>query len=157
MLKPARKNRRLKSYDYSSNGYYFITVCSKERQNIFGKCVGAPLACALTNIRNQFENVDIDEFVIMPNHIHGILIIDNRAEASAAPTISQIIRSFKSKSTMEYLKYINNNNLKNSGKIWQRSFYDHIIRNDESLNKIREYIVFNPSAWDKDDNNLMHN
>ncbi len=58
---------------------------------------------------------------------------------------------------MEYLKYINDNNLNISGKIWQRSFYDHIIRNDESLNKIREYIVFNPLTWDKDENNLMYN
>ena len=90
----------------------------------------------------------------MSNHIHGILIIQNRAEASAAPTISQIIRSFKSRATMEYLQYIKRNNLDVSGKIWQRSFYDHIIRDDESLNKIREYIINNPLTWDEDENNL---
>ncbi|MFH1857245.1 MAG: transposase [Candidatus Omnitrophota bacterium] len=175
---PKRKAPRLKEYDYSAAGYYFVTICSKDKQDIFGKInhkfVGALLACArdnnsvkikLTkigqiidsqwnNIPNQYNNVDVDQFIIMPNHLHGILIINNRAQASSAPTISQIIRSFKSKTTMEYLKYINQNNLNISGKIWQRSFYDHVIRNEKSLEEIREYIVNNPAKWDDDEYNM---
>jgi REP element-mobilizing transposase RayT len=109
------------------------------------------------DIPNQFKTVAIDEFVIMPNHIHGILIINKRAETSAAPTLSLIIRSFKSKCTMEYLQHINENSLNASAKIWQRSFHDHIIRDEESLAKIREYIRNNPSTWNEDKNNLSYN
>lgn len=175
-----RKETRLKDYDYSLNGYYFVTVCSKDRQNIFGKykCpVGAALASARDNIQlsiigqiiekqwqcipNQYNNVKSDQYIIMPNHIHGILIINNndihkRAQTSSAPTLSSIIRSFKSKSTMEYLKYINDYDLNISGKIWQRSFYDHIIRDDRSLAAIREYIVKNPENWENDIDNLIN-
>jgi len=167
-----RKQNRLNNYDYSLNGYYFVTVCSKDRKKIFGdyKNVGAPLACARiklsiigqiidnqwNNIVNQYNHIKLDQYTIMPNHIHGILIINNRAEASAAPTIPEIIRSFKSKSTLQYVKYINDNNLNVSGKIWQRSFHNHIIRNEKSLNAIRNYIAINPENWENDVDNLLN-
>jgi REP element-mobilizing transposase RayT len=171
---PTRKPIRLKEYDYSTTGYYYVTICARNRENIFGKyenTVGAPLACARIELSmigqiiqnqwvdtpNQYHNVDIDTFIIMPNHIHGILIINKREGASPSPTILQIIRSFKSKSALEYIKYINDNNLNVSGKIWQRSFYDHIIRNEKSLQKIREYIANNPLKWDDDENNIKNN
>jgi len=167
-----RKKHRLKEYSYSNNGYYFVTVCSRNRENIFGeynKNVGAPLACARirlsivgeiidrqwNDIENQYNNIYLDQYIIMPNHIHGIIIINNRAEASAAPTIPQIIRSFKSKSTLEYVKLINNNKLNIFGKIWQRSFYDQVIRNEHSLNIIRKYITVNPINWEEDVENLL--
>jgi putative transposase len=119
-----RRSIRLKGYDYSKSGYYFITICSNNRKCIFGNInVGALLACAQTrveltiagkiidkhwnNIQNEYDNVYLDEYIIMPNHIHGIVIIEKeRAQASSAPTIGQIIRSFKSKSGIEYLKHI---------------------------------------------------
>ncbi|MBL7072538.1 MAG: transposase [Candidatus Omnitrophica bacterium] len=85
-----------------------------------------------------------------------MIVINRRAQASGAPTISQIIRSFKSKSTMEYLKHIKQNNLNISGKIWQRSSYDYTIRNEESLNRIREYIVNKPAKWAKEKENIEH-
>ena len=179
--KQTRKQVRLKTYDYSSNGYYFITICSKDRQNIFcqiSQNIDNPVVTGLAPVNNeniniklsktgtiindqwhkipdQFENIDIDEFVIMPNHIHGIIIVNKKSEASPDTTISNIIGSFKSKSSIEYLKYIKQNNKNISGKIWQRSFYDHIIRNEESLKSIREYIRYNPSTWDKDENNIF--
>jgi len=98
----------------------------------------------------------------MPNHLHGILIVNNhnnvssRAEASAAPTLSEIIRSFKSKSTLKYVKYINQKKINISGKIWQRSFFDHIIRNKRSLQAIRNYIETNPQNWENDIYNLIN-
>ena len=126
-----RKQIRLKNYDYSLNGYYFITVCSNNRKNIFGKYkndVGVPLVCARNNIelsiigkiidtqwnniKNQYVGIELDEYIIMPNHIHGIIVINNRAQTSSAPTISQIIRSFKSKSALTYLNYLKRNNIK---------------------------------------------
>ena len=175
---PTRKPVRLKEYDYSMAGYYYVTICTHNREEIFGKyknIVGAPLACARNqntcarielsiigkiidrqwnDIENQYDNVELDEYIIMPNHIHGILIINKREGASPSPTIPQIIRSFKSKSVLEYIKYINDNNLNVSGKIWQRSFYDHVIRNEQSLDAIREYISNNPLKWDDDENNM---
>ena len=107
------------------------------------------------DIPNQYENIELDEYVIMPNNIHGILIIDKRTGASpVSTTISKIIGSFKSKTSVDYLTYINANNLNISGTIWHRSFYDHIIRNDKSLQDIREYIVNNPVNWDTDEENI---
>jgi putative transposase len=164
-----RRSIRLKHYDYAKNGYYFITICSKDRDCIFGELnVGALLVCAQNmialsnagkiidyhwlNIPNQYENAFLDEYIIMPNHIHGIIIIDKekRAQASSAPTISQILRSFKSKSAIEYLKHIKDNNLNLSEKIWQRNYYERIIRNENELNKIRKYIIENPLKWEDD-------
>ncbi len=97
----------------------------------------------------------------MPNHIHGILVLNNhaaqvRAQASSAPTIPQIVRAFKSRSAIEYLKFINANNLNVSAKIWQRSYYDHVIRNERSLNAIRAYILGNPVNWQQDIENLLN-
>ena len=164
---------RLTKYYYSRCGYYYITICSKNRENLFCEIenvVGAALASARVNIKlskigqiinhqwndipNQYKNIELDEYVIMPNHIHGIFIINKRAEASAAPTMSHIIRSYKSKCTMDYLTYINADNLNISGKILHRSFYDHIIRNDKSLQEIREYIINNPVNWETDEENI---
>ena len=103
-------------------------------------------------IPEEFGNVGIDEFVIMPNHIHGIVILNRKSGLSPATTKSGIIGSFKSKSSIEYIKQ---NKINISGKIWQRSYYDHIIRNEESLKNIREYIHYNLYTWDKDENNIF--
>ena len=171
-----RKPIRLKNYDYSLDGYYFVTICSKDRENIFGQnkiIVGEGLASSRhivqlselghlienqwRSIPTQIKNVELDEYIIMPNHIHGILKINNhdqREDARPSPTIVDVICSFKSKCTVEYLKFIKNNNLNVSGKIWQRSFYDHIIRDEKSLDKIREYIIKNPDNWLEDEENL---
>ncbi|MCK4730578.1 MAG: transposase [Candidatus Aenigmarchaeota archaeon] len=183
-----RKNNRLRNYNYSDNGWYFVTICSRGRKNIFveinNKYVGEGLAPSRDNtpvqykdniklskigkiidkqwndIPNQYDNIELDEYIIMPNHIHGIMIVDNQVElregASPSPTICDVIRSFKSKSSLEYLKYIKQNNLDISGKIWQRSFYDHIIRNERSLDAVREYISNNPENWEQDIENLLN-
>ena len=170
-----RRSIRLKNYDYKKSGYYFITVCSKNRECIFStlnniNVVGAGLASAqisLTNIGdiiernwidlpNQYENVYLDEYIIMPNHIHGICIIDSskRADARPAPTtFCDIICSFKSRCFNDNLQRINSNNLNEIAKLWQRNYYEHIIRNDKELEKIRQYIYDNPYKWDEDENN----
>jgi len=149
---------------------YFVTICARNRECLFGGInnpyVGAGLAPAhieLTaigqiidihwqDIPNQHRHVNIDEYIIMPNHIHGILII--RAAARAAPTLGQVIGAFKSRCVIDYLKYIRHNNLNELAKIWQRNYYDHIIRNDKSLTKIRQYIINNPATWADDRENV---
>ena len=195
-----RKQIRLNGHDYSSPGYYFITVCSRNKENIFGTfvkndiVVGSPLACdrdremnptngielstagkiiekQWNKIPDEYANVELDLYVIMPNHIHGIILIiepvrerthepvreRTRAQASRAPTtLSGMIRSFKSRSSMEYLNYIKEKNLGLSAKIWQRSFHDHIIRNEKSLHAIREYILSNPVNWEQDVENILN-
>jgi len=173
-----RKSNRLKNHDYSLNGYYFITICSKNRRNIFGEYIENPVGTALAAVRyksniklsklgkiiknqwddmqNQYENVKLDQYVIMPNHIHGILNIHKRTGASPVPTISNVIGSFKSKTSVEYLRYIKENNLNICGQIWQRSFHDHIIRKERSLMAIREYISKNPVNWERDIDNIFN-
>jgi len=182
-----RKQNRLPNYDYSSTGIYFVTICSNDRKNIFAEfdnknIVGTglvPVRIELTkigeiidkqwrDIANHCHNVEIDEFIVMPNHIHGIIIINKqdgannriatrtstRTAARAVPAISNIIGSFKSRCAVEYLTFIKENDLNVSGQIWQRSFYDHIIRNERSLHSIREYILQNPENWVNDKENI---
>ena len=134
---PKRKSTRLKGYDYSQNGAYFITICTNDRKCILSNIVGQGLAPAgiilsqygrvakeqLLDLENRYKTIKIDKYVIMPNHIHIIVILDNTAGASPCPTISDVICSFKSLTT----RMCNKSNNK-SQKIFQISFHDHIIR-----------------------------
>ncbi len=180
-----RRSIRLPEYDYSSNGAYFVTICTRNRECILSETnqpVGAGLAPAhdpasaydlrLTAagiiVQRNWEDiparhigVEIDEYVIMPSHLHGIIVIatdsecpnDDRATARVAPTLGDIIGSFKSACVTDYLKYIDENRLDTVGKIWQRNYHEHIIRTDEDLQKIREYIRNNPRNWADDEEN----
>ena len=166
-----RKANRKKHYNYSSAGYYFVTICTKDRLSFFGKiedckmilneCGEIVRKCWL-EIPGHFPNVKTDEFVVMPNHFHGIIIINdfvgNRHACSLQNThenrqhqkLPVIIGSFKSAVTkLIHRKYDKNFQ-------WQKSYYDHIIRDESSLNNIREYIRQNPLNWDTDKNNLMY-
>ncbi len=109
------------------------------------------------DLSERFEEVSTDEYIIMPNHFHGI--IAKRAEASSAPTsptVGRIIQAFKSKCVIAYIKYIKKKNLNKTGKIWQKNYYEHIIRNESELEKIREYIINNPFTWAEDEENPIN-
>ena len=152
---PKRKQTRLKDYDYSSPGTYFITICVKDRKQLLSKIVGDDahivpqnnlseigLMCDkyINNINIKYENVTVDKYVIMPNHIHLIIFLHGTMRASS-PTrnIEDIVRSFKIMVTKE------------TGKsIWQRSYHDHIIRGEKDYQKIWEYIDTNPIKWELD-------
>ncbi|MBR6524080.1 MAG: transposase [Clostridia bacterium] len=156
---PKRKPTRLKGYDYSQNGAYFITICTNDRKCILGNIGGQGLAPAeiilsqygkiakeqLLDLEKRYKTIRIDKYVIMPNHIHIIVILDNTAGASPCPTISDVICSFKSLTTRICNK--TNNKLK---KIFQTSFHDHIIRGEKDYQKIWEYIDTNVIRWEKD-------
>ena len=159
MTLPKRKPTRLKNYDYSNNGYYFITICAYHKSKIFGNIVGQGLAPAenklypfgliaeneLLDLENRYVHIKIDKYVIMPNHIHAIIIIENEtAGASPCPTLSDIICSFKSITTHKC------HNIKLNQKIWQSSFHDHIIRGEKDYLKIWNYIDTNPQKWNED-------
>ena len=174
---PKRRSIRLPEYDYSQSGYYYVTICTKERELYFNKDeVKQIIRQHWLEIPEHFKNVELDEYIVMPNHIHGIVVIRNcRGEVSSpvnttpvnttfnkstgaetAPlqrgkyALGQIIAYFKYRST----KYINNVFKNQSGQpLWQRNYYEHIIRNEQSLHKIRQYIRNNPFNWERDRNN----
>ena len=156
-MEPAkRKQNRLKDYDYSAAGAYFVTVCTRDRTNHFWKDVGASIARpqdialsekgktvdeAIKKIEAYYPNLSVDKYVIMPNHIHLIIQIHDRADGRAmlAPTISTVIQQMKGYVTKR---------IKQS--IWQKSYHDHIIRDREDYLKIWQYMDANPVKW-KDD------
>ena len=144
MEQPKRKNLRLQNYDYSSANYYFVTICTAGKKCIFGKpgklnALGQIAERNLLEISEHFPNGEIDCYVIMPNHIHLILIIQENG-----PDLSTVIGSYKSSVSKKVHKIFP------ALKIWQTSFYDHIIRNEQSCNEIRKYIADNPRRWNED-------
>jgi REP element-mobilizing transposase RayT len=114
-------------------------------------------------IPRRFPHVSLDAYVIMPNHFHGIVIVgatlvvapleSKRAGARPAPTLGDIIGSFKSQCMRDWLRYVKRNNITGSAKFWQRNYYEHIIRNENELNEIRKYIFENPLKWHLDPEN----
>ena len=152
---PVRKRIRLKDYDYSQPGYYFITICTHKRQNIFGDIVGQGLcSCRLStageiartelhNLEARYENIKIDKYIIMPNHVHVILRITERREQSPRPTVADVVCAYKSITTNVY-----NRSLGTSGQaLWQPRFHDHVIRDEQDYQRIWEYIDENPARW----------
>ena len=157
---PTRKPTRAHGFDYSTPRGYFITVCTEHRRKILSSIVGeglAPPEIKLSNygkivndnllsLEGQYSNLRIDNYVIMPNHIHIIFVLlDEAGGASPSPTISNIICAFKSKCVRDLRK------LGFDGKLFQRSFYDHIIRNRQDHEEISRYIYENPINWEKDE------
>ena len=156
---PKRKHPRMKDFDYSLCGAYFITICTQNRRCLLSHVVGRGLAPAeeasleLTSfgeiakqqlflLKERYPFLDVDQYVIMPNHIHMILILDNEtAGASPRPTVMDIICTYKSLTT----KMCKEHGFKD--KLFQDSFYDHIIRNLEDYRNIAKYIYDNPNQW----------
>ena len=157
-----RRSIRLKGYDYSQAGVYFVTICTQNRQCLFGDIVDG--AMVLNNVgrivENEWvkterfrQNIKCDRFVVMPNHFHGIVEITESRRGvlqytpttmqSPSQTIGAIVRGFKSAVT----KQINMIRQTPGTKLWQRNYYEHIIRNKNDYNRIYEYIENNPLKW----------
>ena len=169
-----RRSIRLKGYDYSLAGTYFVTICVKERKCVFGDVqnsnvvlspIGEIVYQCWNEIPNNFNSVKLYVFIVMPNHLHGIVVMTNdcRGVQLNAPTrnasnfyglispkqktLSVIIRTFKAAVTTQCRK--NNYHFFE----WQRNYYEHIVRNEDELNRIREYIINNPLQWQFDKEN----
>ena len=142
----SRKSPRLHGFDYSSCNYYFITICTYEKRCIFGtpgkwnewgKIAGEHVK----RLETFYPSVKVDKYVIMPNHVHMIIVLDN---GDRKPNVSALIGLYKTGVTKEI------RSMYPEAQIWQRSFHDHIIRNQNSYDKIWEYIENNPLKWDMD-------
>ncbi len=184
-----RRSIRLKGYDYSSPGAYFITICTQYREQRFGQVVddemrlndaGNMLQIEWLALPARFPAIELDEFVIMPNHMHGLIFItpptsvgatlvvalQNGAGAGAGtspaptgtnrPTLGDVIGAFKSITTDRYIAGVRRQGWPPFVKrVWQRNYYEHIVRNERALRAIRRYIQNNPLKWTIDRDNLQ--
>jgi len=190
--KPNRRSIRWSGYDYSQPGAYFVTICTHNRECLFGHIVGAQMVLndagrmvqtVWDRLPNHYSHVELDSWTIMPNHVHGIIILtvgagfkpapgssgkpefnllpvdetglkpNQRAGYKPAPTVRhglpEIVRGFKTFSS----RRINKSRGTVGTPVWQKNYYEHVIRNDRELNRIREYIISNPARWATDKEN----
>jgi len=169
------ESTRLKGWDYSSAGFYYVTICTKDKRPYFGiigdgvvqlSAMGEIAISYWMEIPEHFSSVGIDEFVVMPNHVHGIVVIRSDAisrvetphVASLLPeedkrqfgplkpgSLSKIIQGYKSAVTRQ-VRLMGEQDF-----AWQPRFYDHIIRDEEDLRRVREYIQGNSIKWELDE------
>jgi len=161
---PNRKHIRLETWDYSNPWWYFVTICTEHMRHMFGTVsvgVGSPHPVMELNdfgnivnnwwyeIPNHFNNVTLDEWQIMPNHVHGIIQINsNHGRGNHAPTtLGQIVGYYKYQSTKQFNAIVGAGSSRPNPKMWQRGYYDRVIRNDRELDRIRTYIRTNPQNW----------
>ena len=184
-----RRSIRLKGYDYSQAGLYFITICVQNRKCLFSDITNGKIKLndAGRMVENQwlalpqrFTNIHLHEYVVMPNHFHAILEIVVGATLVVAPnipiapnnpitqikkgqqglaptnnpnkkTVGNMVGAFQSIATVEYIRGVKNHNWERfDKKLWQRNYWEHIIRNDTECNRIANYIINNPRKWDND-------
>ena len=161
------ESTRLKGWDYAAAGWYFVTICTRGREHFFGQVVEADVQ--LTDIGDigsqywydipkHFPSADVDEFVVMPNHVHGIVVIKHSVETphvASLPagnkfgplkpgSLSKIVQAYKAAVTRWCRQ---NNHLEFD---WQPRFYDHVVRDEKTLKAIRQYIAANPAKWEFD-------
>ncbi len=169
--RPARRSVRLQGYDYRQSGAYFVTICAYQQLCRFGsirdgKVIANPLGLIVTDcwrkIAQVRPNVELDAFVVMPNHLHGVIIISHDMMTDIAANATRNGRSSRGGLERDSLGGIVGQfkravSIKSKSlsqppgqPLWQRNYYEHIIRNETSLNEIRRYIVHNPCKWHDD-------
>ena len=156
MREHRRKSVRLPGYDYSQPGAYFVTIVCKNREPVFEDPVmRTAVEEAWQWLGNKFQDVELDAFVVMPNHVHGVLFITDRAEGrsqtaptgvSAAKPLGRLVGAFKTRAT----SLINAIRVTPTNPVWQRNYHEHVVRIPTELNRIRQYIADNPLKWDED-------
>jgi REP element-mobilizing transposase RayT len=193
-----RRSIRLKDFDYSNPGGYFVTICASNRKYLFGKIANSKMQLNKTGkmiklvwneLPQNYPGVNTDIFVVMPNHIHGIIVLtpvgagpcacpgggqpqgvvptipstrasyDNGQPRGVAPTmlLPDVVHRFKSLTATYYRHSLKQQGLRSfPNKLWQRNYYEHVIRNEEKLNLIREYVLNNPLQWLYDRENPEH-
>ena len=175
-----RRSIGLRGYDYAQAGAYFVTICTQNRECLFGEVVDGAMhpnemaeivATVWNDLPQHYSGVDVDAFVIMPNHVHGIVILSGTTASvgagpcacsgagqprGVAPTLSlpDVVHRFKSLTTARYRRGSAREGWPPfAGRLWQRNYYEHVIRDEGEMNRVREYIVTNPADWAQDENN----
>ena len=172
---PRRRSIRLRGYDYSNPGAYFITVCTQDRLPLLGEvadCEMAPnrlgevIQDCWANLPDHYHNLVLDAFIVMPNHVHGVIILEDETTGVGAgfkpalPAavsrkrrgVPEIVRSFKTFSARK----VNEMRGLPGTPVWQRGFYDHVIRNRRELDRVRAYVMDNPRKWGEDADNPVN-
>jgi len=168
-----RRSIRLKGYDYSQPGAYFVTICTRNQYHYLGDIIGGRMKLSeIGEIINQFwietpyhfDNVHLDEFIVMPNHLHGIIMIDVNCRGEVPSPYKSTLPNSQGRETLPlqqkrplghvigYFKYQSTKRINKvrglpGVTIWQRNYYEHVVRDEESLNRIRQYVVDNPARW----------
>ena len=185
-----RRSIRLRGYDYTQAGAYFVTIVVQGRACLFGDVAGEEMRLndaggmvqqVWQDLPDRYSGINMDEFIVMPNHIHGVITIvqpvgaslvgaqedqpnavsgeiqlRDRATTRVAPTLGDVVGAFKSLTTVEYVRGVKSLGWPQfSGKLWQRNYFEHVVRSEESLTKIRQYIRDNPLRWEFDKENPL--
>jgi putative transposase len=170
LVKCRRRSIRLRGYDYSTIGAYFVTICAYNRKCLFGQIVdeqvqltdvGEMVRRWVTELERKFSSSKVDTYVIMPNHWHGIICLGQIEDSlsgidrgQGALRMSDIVGWFKTMTSNEYLRQIRVEiHQQPLLRLWQRNYYEHVVRNDDELNRIRQYIADNPIRWEEDREN----
>ena len=151
---PERKTNRLPTFDYSTNGAYFVTICTQDRRKILSRIVGdgppVPKPCGaiaeeiIRQIPVKYPGVTVDRYVIMPDHIHLLLRFDqDNGTGNPSPTLGNVVGWYKYQVTKQVNVYFG----QQGEKVFQRSYYDHVIRNQQDYDEIWQYIDNNPRKW----------
>ena len=182
-----RRSIRLPGYDYAGPGAYFVTICTQGRVCLFGEIVegklfpndaGRMVQAVWDELPVQFLGISVDAFVVMPNHIHGIIVwtapvgaplvgaqsdtptttgvgaTGQGATTRVAPTLGDVVGAYKSLTTLGYVRGVKTMGWQAfPGRLWQRNYFEHVIRDETSLGRIREYIANNPQHWELDREN----
>jgi len=172
----------MQGFDYATPAAYFVTICTYERRLLFEDAVLAEIVEQQWHaLPQRFPTVDLDVFVVMPNHIHGILMLNTadvgaplagaqtlrtptrstssdategqRAGASPAPTLGTVVGAYKSLVATAWLQWVKVNNASQSARVWQRSYYERVIRSDDEFGRVQAYIADNPRMWKFDPEN----
>lgn len=166
-----RRSLRLQGYDYTQPGAYFVTICTQSRACLFGVVsdgdmqlteTGHIAQAAWDTLPARFPSIRLDAFIVMPNHVHGIIMVgaqfiapsdgfgtamNDQGAINHAPTLGEMVRAYKAAST----RFIRQTGAPDFA--WQRNYYEHVARDEDSLNRIRQYIVDNPARWQFDRDN----
>lgn len=181
--KPGRRTLRLPQFDYTQFGAYFITICIQNRLFLLGEInagqmilseAGEMVRRSWEMLPGRFSSLQLDYYVVMPNHFHGIVFINDavkknrildvlgdrrirpvsRPQGTVPDSVGRMVQAFKSITTLAYINGVRNQGWRPfSGKLWQRNYYEHIVRDEKALTKIREYIETNPLRWHLDREN----
>ena len=171
---PTRRRMRLEGYDYSTPGAYFVTACTQDRRPLFGRVIDGRMAAnplgtvvedCWDELPDHYDSLALDAFILMPNHVHGVILLQDepnntsvgaglqpaipRNDAARRHGLPEIVRAFKTFSARK----INRMRASTGASVWQRGFYDHVIRDEDELDRVRTYILDNPRKWSEDPDN----